>query len=317
MIQSVSRGSIPSPSRKWLMTSSRTFLNIASFASNNMLSLANCMSCFDNGLSSLFVGDHHAVSSTYYQNVPMIARMMAEWDHRDVGALFLLPMWHPVLAAEQIATLACITSGKFIMQCGLGYGEAAFRAMGTEQKHRAKAFEQSLEVMQALWAGEKVSLDGHWKLENAQISPTPPENIEVWIGASADVAIDRAARIGDVWLAGPGLVRAEAERQMNVYQVALTIHQKPAPETIAIRRDIFVAASAAEADALKKQIASRGYRGFNPEALVIGDAESVARQFDELGSLGYTDVIVRNLHPEYRDAILSTERLAQVIEILS
>ena len=112
-------------------------------------------------------------------------------------------------------------------------------------------------------------------------------------------------------------MRAEAERQMDVYQAALTIHQKPGPETIAIRRDIFVAASAGEADALKKQIASRGYRGFNPEALVIGDAESVARQFADLGSLGYTDVIVRNLHPDYQQAILSTERLAQVIEILS
>ncbi len=269
------------------------------------------------GLSSLFVGDHHAVSHPYYQNVPMIARMMAEWDHRDVGALFLLPMWHPVLAAEQIATLACITSCKFIMQCGLGYGEAAFKAMGTEQKYRAKAFEQSLEVMQALWAGEKVSLDDHWKLENAQISPTPPQKIEVWIGASADVAINRAARIGDVWLAGPGLLFAEADRQMAVYQAARSIHQKTVPETIAIRRDVYVAGSAAEADALKKQIASRGYRGFNPEALVIGDAESVAMQFAEFGSLGYTDIIVRNLHPAYQQAIRSTERLAQVIEFLS
>ncbi len=279
--------------------------------------LARASAAAGAGLSSMFVGDHHAVKSPYYQNVPMIARMMAEWDNGDIGALFLLPMWHPVLAAEQIATLACVTEGKFIMQCGLGHGEAAFKAMGTEQRYRVRAFEQSLEVMRALWAGEKVTLDGHWKLEDAQISPTPPRNVEVWIGASADVAIDRAARMGDVWLAGPGLVLAEAGRQMDVYLTALPTHQKPVPGTVAIRRDIYVAESASEADTLKAEIASRGYRGFDPQALIVGDAESVAEQFSQFGALGYTDIIVRNLHPDYDCAISSTERLARVINLLS
>jgi alkanesulfonate monooxygenase SsuD/methylene tetrahydromethanopterin reductase-like flavin-dependent oxidoreductase (luciferase family) len=44
--------------------------------------------------------------------------------------LFLLPLWHPVLVAEQIGTLAAIAQGRFIMQCGLGWGEARFAAMG-------------------------------------------------------------------------------------------------------------------------------------------------------------------------------------------
>ena len=269
------------------------------------------------GLSSLFVGDHHATRSPYFQNVPMIARMMAEWDDRDVGALFLLPMWNPVLAAEQIATLACMTTGKFIMQCGLGHGEAAFKAMGTEQKYRVPAFEQSIEVMQALWRGEQVSLDGHWTFQNARISPLPPQNVEVWIGASADVAIDRAARIGDVWLAGPGLVAEPAKRQLDVYLTALSRHNKAVPRTIAIRRDVYVAESSAEAAKLKEKIETEGYRGFNPEALVIGDAESIAEQFSIYGDMGYTDIIVRNLHSEYDHAISSTERLATVVELLA
>ena len=34
----------------------------------------------DAGLDSLFVGDHHNVPVPYYQNVPMIGRLLAEWD---------------------------------------------------------------------------------------------------------------------------------------------------------------------------------------------------------------------------------------------
>ena len=62
------------------------------------------------GLDSLFVGDHHNVPVPYYQNVAILGRLLAEWDTRPAGALFLLPLWHPVLLAEQIGTLASIAA---------------------------------------------------------------------------------------------------------------------------------------------------------------------------------------------------------------
>ena len=55
------------------------------------------------GLDSLFVGDHHANLSPYYQNTPILARMLAEWHDAPAGALYLLPFMHPVLLAEQVA----------------------------------------------------------------------------------------------------------------------------------------------------------------------------------------------------------------------
>src|SRR3989475_579718 len=58
------------------------------------------------GLDSLFLGDHHATAVPYYQNVPMLGRLLAEWGDRPAGCLFLLPLWNPVLVAEQVGTLA-------------------------------------------------------------------------------------------------------------------------------------------------------------------------------------------------------------------
>ena len=51
------------------------------------------------GLDSLFLGDHHAVPKPYFQNVPMLGRLLAEWDAKPAGCLFLLPLWNPVLVA--------------------------------------------------------------------------------------------------------------------------------------------------------------------------------------------------------------------------
>src|ERR1700730_906009 len=72
-------------------------------------------------LDSLFVGDQHVSPTLYYQNTPMLGRLLAEWGKAPAGCLFLLPLWHPVLVAEQIGTLAAIAQGPFIMQCGLGW----------------------------------------------------------------------------------------------------------------------------------------------------------------------------------------------------
>src|SRR3990172_4665160 len=83
----------------------------------------------DAGLGSLFVGDHHATGPfPYYQNVPMMGRLLAEWDDRPAGVLMLLPLWPPVLAAEQLGTLASIAKGRFILQCAIGGGEHQFEA---------------------------------------------------------------------------------------------------------------------------------------------------------------------------------------------
>ena len=97
----------------------------------------------DAGLDSLFVGDHHGVPVPYYQNSPMLGRLLAEWDERPVGALYLLPLWNPVLVAEQIGTLA-VDRGRAASSCSARSAAApsSSRAMGADIRRRVSAFEQ-------------------------------------------------------------------------------------------------------------------------------------------------------------------------------
>ncbi len=151
------------------------------------------------GLDSLFIGDHHATPEPYYQNTPMLGRLLAEWDDKPAGCLFLLPLWHPTLLAEQVGTLAAIAKGRFIMQVGLGYGEDQFAALGTTQKARVPAFEESLAVVRRLLAGETVTNYGRFSLAKTRISPIPAEPVEVWFGTGVPVPIRRPARLGYGW----------------------------------------------------------------------------------------------------------------------
>lgn len=262
-------------------------------------------------LDSLFVGDHHVTREPYYQNTAILGRLLAEWPDRTVGALYLLPLWHPVLLAEQIATLASITSSRFIMQCGLGSEPRQAAGMGTRLKDRPGMFEASLTLMQALWRGEEVSEQRYWHIECARISPLPPEPIDVWVGSVAQPAINRTARMAQGWLASPGLTPEQAADGLNRYRQACAEHNRT-PTASAIRRDIYVGASEAEARKTVQPYIDQGYRGMDPKALLYGSVESVAQQIAALQATGFTDVIVRNLSADQGEALASIERLAAV-----
>jgi alkanesulfonate monooxygenase SsuD/methylene tetrahydromethanopterin reductase-like flavin-dependent oxidoreductase (luciferase family) len=262
-------------------------------------------------LHSLFVGDHHATPGPYYQNVPILARCLAEWGNAPFGALFLLPLWNPVLLAEQVGTLAALAPGRFILQTGLGDGEDQFAAMGARVKARVAAFEESLDVIRRLLAGEVVSSSGRFQFRDGRVSPRPAEPVEVWIGATAEPAIDRAARLGDGWLASPGLTPKQAQALITHYTNRCQAHGRR-PTAIAIRRDIYVGASDAEADAVAGARVRAGYRGFSPDAPVYGSVATVTAKLRELSAMGYTDVIIRHLVDDQAQVLASYERLAEV-----
>jgi alkanesulfonate monooxygenase SsuD/methylene tetrahydromethanopterin reductase-like flavin-dependent oxidoreductase (luciferase family) len=257
----------------------------------------------DAGLESLFVGDHHAVPVPYYQNVPILGRLLAEWGDKPAGALFLLPLWNPVLVAEQIGTLASIASGRFIMQCALGGGREQFEAMGASLRTRPSRFEAGLDTIRRLCAGETV--------DGVRIAPVPVEPIEVWIGGAVDPALDRAARLGDGFLAGPEATPDQAADLIARYRARCDAHHRKA-SAVAIRRDIHVGATHEDAARVAEPIIAAGYRGMAPDAIVYGSADEVAQRFADLASLGYTDVIIRHLAEEQHDVLQSFEQLAAV-----
>jgi alkanesulfonate monooxygenase SsuD/methylene tetrahydromethanopterin reductase-like flavin-dependent oxidoreductase (luciferase family) len=262
-------------------------------------------------LDSLFVGDQHVSPTPYYQNTPMLGRLLAEWGEAPAGCLFLLPLWHPVIVAEQIGTLAAIAQGPFIMQCGLGWGDARFAAMGANIRTRPSAFEEALNIVRRLLAGETVSSSRRFQIVNARLSLRPAEPVEVWIGASAPPAIDRAARLAQGWIASPSLTPDEARSQADMYRERCGLYGK-VPGATVLRRDIYVGESSAEARTVLQHAIGRSYRGMPAEALIAGSVEEVAEQLSIFGQIGYTDILVRHLTNDQPKVLGSLERLAMV-----
>lgn len=262
------------------------------------------------GLHAVYLGDHHATPSHYFQNVPALGRLLAETGEMTAGALFLAPLWHPVLLAEQVGTLAALAGGPFVVILAAGDGEEQFAPFGVPLRQRPGRLEEHLQIVPRLLAGESVSFDGrYYHVENASISPTPPERARLWVAASGRPAVERAGRLGDAWLAAPGAFGEELETQAAIYR-ATAEREGRAAECI-VRRDVYVGESDAEAEGAVGPLLARGYRGFSRDALVVGGPETVAAAFRDLAALGFAEVVIRHIVHDQPLVLASFHRLGE------
>jgi alkanesulfonate monooxygenase SsuD/methylene tetrahydromethanopterin reductase-like flavin-dependent oxidoreductase (luciferase family) len=269
----------------------------------------------DAGLDSLSLGDHHATPFPYYQGVPMLGRLTAEWDAaRPLGCLFLLPLWNPVLVAEHVGTLAAIHPGPFVVQTGIGVGADQFAAMGADLRTRGETLDESIRVIKALLAGETVDSE-RFGFAGAQVSPRPPTPVEWWIGGGADAPLRRAAREGDAWYGGPHVVPSNAPAMLETYR-GESERLGRAGRAI-VRKDIVILRDGARATEIGDALVAKGYRGMTRDALVYGGVDSAVEQLLPYKDLGFDDVIVRCMAIDQADALESLELCGVVRTALS
>ena len=243
-------------------------------------------------LDSLSLGDRHSMPIPYYQAVPMIGRLTAEWDRRPIGCLFLLPLWNPVLVAELVGTLACLTDQPFIVQTGVGSGAGQFAAMGAETSRRGADLDESIRVIQALLAGETVSSE-RFGLTGAVVNPRPPHEVDWWIGAGSPRPLGRVARVGNAWYAGPDVTPATAPALLDLYHVACRHHAR-VPRAI-VRKDVVVLRDGGRARRLGDDLIAAGYRGLDRDAVVCGGVDEVVEELLPYRRLGFEQVVVRTM----------------------
>jgi alkanesulfonate monooxygenase SsuD/methylene tetrahydromethanopterin reductase-like flavin-dependent oxidoreductase (luciferase family) len=263
------------------------------------------------GLDHLTLGDHHGTGpGSYHQNTPMLGRLLAEWDERPAGCLFLVPLWNPVLAAEQIGTLSAIARGPFIVQTGLGHGREQFDAMGVPERGLGARLEAGILAMQRLLAGEGVDLP-ELGVRSPGVAPRPREALRWWIGGHVDVALDRAARLGDTWYAGPGLTADQVARMAGRFQEARAEHGRE-PGDVAVRQDVIVTADGSHAHDLADDAIARGYRGMQRHQVVAGSVDDVVEALLPFAEAGATDVVARCMSVPQAVALETVALLGEV-----
>ena len=222
------------------------------------------------------------------QQIPLLARLSGEAPGLRLNAGIVLVALHkPLDLAEQLASLDVMSGGKLIFGAALGYREVEYKAFGADRKRRGALFEENLKAIKRLWTEDTVDMVGsHFELAGAacSIKPLQKPHPPIWIGANADVAIRRAARLGDCWYVNPHNSIAVTERQLEIYKQALAEAGKPFPDEFPMRREVFVAATREDALRLCGPYLGAKYRSYRDwgQHEEMPDDDGLAEAFDEL-----------------------------------
>ena len=242
------------------------------------------------GFSDLLTGMHYAsYPLSQFQLIPLLCRAMNEAPNmRLVTGIILLSLHKPLDIAEQLASVDVMSDGRLVFGAGLGYRDVEFRGFGTTQKERVPRLVENLEAIKRLWTEDHVNMKGsHFELVDCTLAlkplqkPMPP----IWMGANADGAVRRAAKIADTWFINPHQRMDTIERQLDVYRSALDEYGKPFPKELPLMREIFVAKSRDEAMNMARPYLEEKYKVYHEwgqdKAMPEGD-DDLSLDFDDL-----------------------------------
>jgi probable F420-dependent oxidoreductase len=161
------------------------------------------------GWEAIFVWDHLAFAWGVPSGDPwIILAAVAQATKRiKIGsAVTPLPRRRPQVMANTLATLDLLSEGRVIFGVGLGGVPQEYEGFGeaADAKTRAEKLDEALEILKALFSGERVNYQGeHYRLNGVTLAPLPVQRPRppIWIGGESRPALRRAAH-WDGWVIG-------------------------------------------------------------------------------------------------------------------
>ena len=107
---------------------------------------------------------------------------------------------NPLLLARQVGSVANLTGNRFGFGVGIGWAPEEFEWCGQPYAKRGARVDEMIEVIKLVLAGGMIEFHGKfYDFERLQMSPAPSEPVPFYVGGHTEVALKRAARIGDGW----------------------------------------------------------------------------------------------------------------------
>jgi probable F420-dependent oxidoreductase len=132
-----------------------------------------------------------------------IAAMAAVTTQLRFGTYtYIAPLRSALAVAKEVAVAADLCDGRVMLGTSAGWLPQHFEAEGVDFATRGAKLEEMVHALRLLWTGETVEFHGrHVDFEPLSLNPVPPGPVPIYIGGDSDIAMGRAARIGDGWLA--------------------------------------------------------------------------------------------------------------------
>ncbi|MBM3140533.1 MAG: LLM class flavin-dependent oxidoreductase [Chloroflexi bacterium] len=216
------------------------------------------------GFTGVYLVEHHFTGRGQPSaSLALLAHLAARTRTMRLGtAVVVVPWHHPLLLAEQAATVDVLSGGRFDLGVGRGYRDYEFRGFGIDAAEAAERFDEAMAVLRLAWtAGGRFSHHGrHWRFEDVLVEPAPVQRPHppLWMGAASHRSIERAAREGyRLFLDQVGTFEQTAARGAAYRAAKQAAGFASSQDDVAVTRGLRIATSRAERDALvERQLAT-------------------------------------------------------------
>jgi alkanesulfonate monooxygenase SsuD/methylene tetrahydromethanopterin reductase-like flavin-dependent oxidoreductase (luciferase family) len=214
------------------------------------------------GYDAVWLAEHHFHSFSVCPSVHMMGLQVAARTRRlRIGtAVSLAAFYHPLRLAEEVALLDIFSGGRVNWGAGRGFDSTEFRAFGVTPEESADRFHESVEIVLKAWTEERLTHEGrYYKFVDVEVLPKPRQKPHppVWLAASSEEAVRRAATKGFTILMDPHSSHRQIARKRELYRAGLeAAGWSIAGREIPIARFVAIADTPREAE----EVARRGAR---------------------------------------------------------
>jgi luciferase family oxidoreductase group 1 len=211
------------------------------------------------GFRNIWLAEHHFSTYGYLSRPAQLATFIAAKTTRlRVGtAVIVVPLHHPLVIAEEIATLDLLAGGRVDIGLGRGYQHYEFERLGLELDSARARWEESVDIILKAFSGEPFTYDGKiFKIPETTIFPQPFQKPHppIWVTAQSPESIEATVRRGFNVLTGGFGVPIERMAEFRRLFDRLVGEAKPArtPE-VGVQRAVYVTDSVADARAAAEE----------------------------------------------------------------
>ena len=213
-------------------------------------------------------GDHRSIPAP----LTLLAAVAARTQRIKLGSSsYLLPIRHPLLAAEEVAVLDQLSNGRVILGVGRGIQGAVFKAFDVAPSNKRKLFQANLTAMIAAWSGEPIvqGEDG----EPVFLAPLPIQRPHppIWVAAFGPLALRQAAGLGLPYLASPIESLATLTENYKTYRQALQEYGHAPVATTPVMRTVFITRDPREAAEVRSQLENSLPAGMRKKDVEVDD----------------------------------------------
>ncbi len=276
------------------------------------------------GLHSTFLVEHHftgfgQVSAT----LNLLTWVAARTTTLRLGtAVMVLPWHHPILLAEQAATIDLLSNGRLDFGVGKGYRHNEFSGFGIPMAEAEGRFQECLDIVLKAWKSE-TRFDHHgqyWNFENIVVEPPTAQRPHppIWMGAGGDASIRMVADKGFNLLLDQFASVAEIKHRIALFKSEVEARGRVFdPMSVGVARAFFVAYTPEEKEqALQRRLDARlrqveiakapsgansdnwrfksydDTRANNEDSAIYGSPDEIAEKVDTLRKAGVEYMLI-------------------------